>query len=233
MPEQMWMDRIGYSSFLGIVLDNLLNSPRAIPLPVAALKQVPVVIRVGGKMCFQNQGKGIREQNVPVLIALAFGYEDLPGIKVDIIDRDVGQFTHPHGGVEQQSEHDLVLEVSRLEGLQACLRQQLGQAAGSARPCQFHFLPHRTADQVELLIREAVVAYQPGERGNEFRLFGWGWEGGGGWAHPGYHSSAKTGREFRVLALLRNCEEMWPSINRLAGVRCVGPASGRLLRVSV
>jgi hypothetical protein len=92
-----------------------------------------------------------------------------------------GQFVHPDCGIEEQPQHDLVLEVAGLvhsiiEGPQACVGKQLGQPARTPRPHQFHLLPYGPADQVELLVGEPVLPDQPGECADDFRPFGWGWE---------------------------------------------------------
>jgi hypothetical protein len=210
MSEEMGMKLLGYSNLLSVVLNYLLNPSSAVPFPVSALKQVPI-IGMRGQMRLQDQSKRIRKQNVSVLIPFTMLYEDLPCLDIHVINRHAGQLAHPNRCVKQQPKHYLVLEVSSLvyrfiERFQARLRQELGQAAGSAGPPQFHLLPYLPTDQVELLIRQSVLAHKSGERGNEFRFVGCGLETWGGRA---LHASILSPKRPPSFAFWQFCETLF------------------------
>lgn len=85
---------------------NLLNAAAGVLRPLPGLKQIAVGW-VGGEVRLQNQPEGTGEQDVAVFASLAQFDEDLAAVQIHILDLDARQFRDPHGGVLQESEHDL------------------------------------------------------------------------------------------------------------------------------
>ena len=97
-------------------------------------------MRVSLQVAFQDQAEAGWKQYVAVLRPFALADEHLALLKIDVFNPNAHQLAHPHGGVEQELQHDLVLDVAAVldhseEALERCLAQQLRHRANR---CSFH-----------------------------------------------------------------------------------------------
>src|SRR3954463_3281144 len=106
-------------------------------------------------MAAQDEAEAPGVQDIAILAPLAPVDEDLALLGVHVLDADADQLADAHGGVEEQLEHDLVLQVAALlddakESFEVGLRQQLGERALLLGLAQAQFPPGLLADVDEV-----------------------------------------------------------------------------------
>jgi hypothetical protein len=98
------------ASLFGVLGDDLLDPSRAeLAMPLGL--EEPAVMRVGSDVRSQGSGEGLAKEHVPVFRAFALVDPDLAGFDINFGDSDVAEFTYPHRRVEEQPEHQGVLNV--------------------------------------------------------------------------------------------------------------------------
>ena len=122
-----------------------------------------------------RMSRKVREQDVAVLVALAALDEDLAGVQVYVVDLDVGQLAHTDRGVEEEPEHDLVLEVAGLvhdllEPPEAGLGKDLGKSPRLPSPAKSQLLPDLGTHPPEALIVQPGAADKAGDLPHQFRV---------------------------------------------------------------
>lgn len=125
------MGRCPYPRFFGVQAHDLLHSPGAVFGVPAGLEE-PSVVGMGGNVGSQGSGEAFPEEDVAVLAALSLLDPDLAGFEVHSPNLDPAQFAHPDPGVEEQPEHQAVLDVVRpahhlVEPPEIVLIEYLGQ----------------------------------------------------------------------------------------------------------
>src|SRR6516165_9922166 len=156
------MDMLGDARPVAISLHDLLHAARGEGRAPPRLEQV-AVHRVGLQVAAEDQAEAPGEQDVAVLAALASADEDLALLGVHVLDTDVDQLADAHGRVEEQLEHDLVLEVATLledpeEAPEVGLRQELGELAFLPGLAQAELPPGLLADIEEVGVVKPLFA---------------------------------------------------------------------------
>lgn len=158
MTEQMRVDCLGNARPSSVVLYNLLHPARGERSEALGFEQIAAV-RVGVQVTFQHQAEAGRKQDVAVLGALGLVDEHLALLEINVTHPDAHQLAHPHGGVEQELEHDLVLDNAAgldlaEEALELCLAQQLRQLAFLLGLSEPQFFAHPLADVEKVGVAE-------------------------------------------------------------------------------
>src|ERR1700728_847147 len=71
----------------------------------------PSIVRVGCDMGSERRGEGLAKQDVSVFAALAVMSSDLAGFEINIGDSEVAKFTDPDAGIEEQPQHQRMLDI--------------------------------------------------------------------------------------------------------------------------
>lgn len=146
MAQQVRVNSIWQICRFGIIRHDLLNSSRGVLRPLPGFEQ-EAVLRVGRKVGLQAEAERLRVEDVPVFPTLPLFDENLTSVKVDLFNPDADELRDADRGVEQQLQHDFVLEVAALpdgveEFRQTRLGQDLRQPAGSRWAAESEFFPH-------------------------------------------------------------------------------------------
>jgi hypothetical protein len=165
---------LGDARPVAVALDDLLHAAWGERRASLGFEQIPV-LRVGFQVAAQHQAEALGVQDVAVLAALTPVDEDLALLGVHVLDADADQFADAHGGVEEQPEHDLVLQVAALlddaeEPLEVGLRQQLGELALHLGLAQAQLAPGLLADVDEVGVAEPLLARDADDLGDDVRF---------------------------------------------------------------
>jgi hypothetical protein len=96
--------------FLGILLDNLLDTTGAEPRGTTSLEEVAVV-PMGRNVGSQRRCEAPTEQDIAIFVALPLADEDFAVFEIHVGHFDAAQLGNSHPRVEQQTEHQAVLNV--------------------------------------------------------------------------------------------------------------------------
>jgi hypothetical protein len=66
---------------------------------------------MGGNVSAERRGKRLAEEYIPVFAALALVDPDFALFQVNVFDFHAAKFAHPDASVEQQPQHQAVLDV--------------------------------------------------------------------------------------------------------------------------
>ncbi len=182
MAEQVGMDMVSDPCPIPVLLHNLLYAARSKRRAALRLEQI-AIFGVGPQMALEHQAEVGREQDVAILGALALVDENLAAIAIHVLHTDIGQLTDAHGRVEQQLEHNLMLEITAFlgdaeEALEIGLRQKLRQLALCPWLAQAEFLAGLLADIDEIGVTQPFLAGEADDVGDHFgfRFLIWRYE---------------------------------------------------------
>src|SRR5216683_7202765 len=124
---------LGNAGAPAVALHELLDAARCeagVPLRLEQVK----VLWMSLQVAFQDEAEAGWKQYVAVLRPLALTDEHLALLKINVFNTNAHQLAHPHGGVEQELQHDLVLDVAAvLDHSEEALERRLAQQFGSLR----------------------------------------------------------------------------------------------------
>lgn len=141
--------RLG-ACLLGILLDDLLHPAGGKPRGPFRLEE-PTVAGVGGDVRPDRCGEALAEQHVAILAALSLVHPDLAGVQVNIGHLDVAEFGDSDGRVEQEPQHQGMLNIlgpihDQVEAAELVRVQNLGQSSPVLGGTKFADLPDSLGD---------------------------------------------------------------------------------------
>ena len=159
---------------LAVALHDLLYPADRVRSAPLRLEQMHL-LRVGRKVCPEDQAEGLWKQNVAVLAPFALVDEDLALGEIKVGHLNVHQLTDPNRCEEQQLEHDFMLDAAFLaHGLEEASeflgRQQVGQPLFAFWFTELQLLAGQPADGAEFVIAQVLLPGQSDELRDHFRF---------------------------------------------------------------